>query len=133
MDASSPRLLIVEDQAFFSHILGEALKSSGFDVRVVGDGREALQKAEQFLPRIVLLDIEMPNMSGLDVLEHLRRKWPKSQMAILMSSGRSDELTIARCAELGADAFLKKPYSISQIIHRTFALMEAMQAEPRAM
>lgn len=117
------RVVVLEDQVFFSQLLALIFASAGYDVLVVREGQALLDAVELRTPDLVVLDIDMPGLDGLQVLERLRQTHDRDRLPIMMASARGEGSCALRAKGLGANLFLKKPYSIGQIIGRAQALL----------
>ncbi|HWU01613.1 MAG TPA: response regulator [Novosphingobium sp.] len=106
------RILVVEDNDLNRKLFCDVLVSQGFTVEPVGDGREALGKARAFAPSLIIMDIQLPNVSGLELIEAAKgdpalRAIPV--LAVTAYAGKGDE---ERIREAGAEGYLAKPVSI---------------------
>ncbi len=111
-----PKVLVVDDEAGLVDQLQRFLASKGYAVSTAADGLEALQKVQDERPDVVLLDINLPRMNGLEVLRRVRASDPA--VAVIMVSGLSDEATSRRALALGALAYLTKPLSFRALEQR---------------
>jgi DNA-binding NtrC family response regulator len=102
------RILVVDDEEDLRLSLKFRLKSESFDVEVAADGEEALEKLKAKQSDIVLLDISMPRMSGIEALTIIQRDYP--QIEIIMLTGANDVKTAVECMDKGAFYFVTKPY-----------------------
>lgn len=107
------RVLLVDDESQFVEALAERLQLRGFEALVANDGAAALDLLERDLVRLVVLDLRMPEMDGLEVLRRIKEKWPKTQ--VIVATGHGDEEDRRKCLELGAFAFLSKPVNIKEL------------------
>ena len=110
MPSSLGRVLLVEDEPRVAAMLRDVLVELGYIVTVAGGGAEALQFVPVFEPDVVLLDLLMPEMSGVEVLEHLRRDHPTLRVVIM--SGNEDVEVARATLRAGAFDYLGKPFSI---------------------
>lgn len=134
------RVLLVEDEESFVEALSIGLDKEGFHVDVARDGLEALAKFESVHPDIVLLDVMLPKMSGIDVCRQLRKK---SRVPIIMVTAKSAEIDTVVGLEVGADDYISKPYRVRELVARmravlrrsplTESLGSADEAEPSAL
>ncbi len=108
-------VLIVEDEPSYVDALKITLEPEGFLVRTAADGRTALAAFEANVPDVILLDLMLPDISGLDVLRSVRRQ---SDVPVVVVSAKSAEADIVSALELGADDYLTKPYSSRELIAR---------------
>ncbi len=100
-------ILLVEDEESFIDALTIGLKKEGFRVEVARDGMEALAKFDSVRPDLVLLDVMLPKISGIDVCRQLRKK---SQVPIIMVTAKGAEIDTVVGLEVGADDYITKPY-----------------------
>ncbi len=114
-------VLVVEDDATVSGVLSAYLRKAGFDPIVAGDGPSALQEWSQRRPDVVILDIMLPGMSGLDVLR--RRRADDDDAAVIILSARGDEDDRLLGLDLGADDYMVKPFSPREVVGRVQALL----------
>ena len=108
-------VLIVEDEPSYLEALKITLEPEGFAVTAAPDGRSGLALFEREHPGIVLLDLMLPDISGLDVLRGIRKR---SDIPVIVVSAKSSEADIVTALELGADDYLTKPYSSRELIAR---------------
>lgn len=118
--AAAPTLMVVEDNESVVEALTVGLTRQGFIVKAVGDGQEALDQFDAIRPDMVLLDVMLPRLSGLDVCRHIRRK---SSVFIMLLSARSAEIDLVVGLEVGADDYVTKPYSMRELVARIRALL----------
>ncbi|MDO8578716.1 MAG: response regulator [Dehalococcoidales bacterium] len=113
------RVLVVDDETAILRIIDTSLRLMGYDVITAGSGKDALKLCETEKPDIMLLDIFMPGMDGLEVLEILRQK---SKMPVIILSANSSSREIA--LRLGADDFVAKPFTPEQLEKKVSAALE---------
>ncbi|MFZ4810275.1 MAG: response regulator [Ilumatobacteraceae bacterium] len=118
--SSVPVILLVEDEESFIDALMVGLKREGFRVEVARDGFEALERFDAVKPDLVLLDVMLPRISGIDVCRQLRKK---SQVPIIMVTAKSSEIDTVVGLEVGADDYVTKPYRIRELVARMRAVM----------
>jgi DNA-binding response OmpR family regulator len=121
MPAPARRVLVVEDDPDISSLIRLHLESAGFDVRVVSDGHSGLQGATSGDFDLVILDVGLPALSGLDVCHHLVER--ASRPLILMLTVLSTPHDRVRGLEMGADDYLVKPFSFEELLARVRALL----------
>lgn len=119
---SRPKVLIVEDDHALSEVLHYNLLKEGFNVFRVFDGREAIEQARLKQPEIVILDLMLPNVDGINVCRQLRRHKETREAGILMLTAKSEEVDQIEGFEAGADDYVVKPYSIRVLLERIRAL-----------
>ena len=118
--AVEPLILAVDDEAGILRLIKLELSSQGFRVIVAGDGEEALRLAEQQRPDIVVLDIVMPDMSGLEVMRRLRER---TSIPIILLTAKDHDEDKVRGLELGADDYLVKPFNPEELSARVRAVL----------
>ena len=122
----SPRVLVVEDEASFVEALSAGLRREGFAVDIARDGREALDRFEACRPDVVLLDVMLPRLSGLDVCREIRRM---SNVPIIMVSAKGEEIDMVVGLEVGADDYVPKPYRFRELVARIRAVLRRAQVQ----
>jgi two-component system response regulator RegX3 len=123
---SPPKVLVVEDEESFVEALRIGLSREGFGVEVATDGAAALEMFDQVHPDIVLLDVMLPRVSGIDVCRQLRKR---SQVPIIMVTAKGSEIDTVVGLEVGADDYVTKPYRVRELIARMRAVMRRSPAE----
>ena len=106
------RILVVEDNDLNRKLFCDLLKANGFVVEPLADGREALDRAREFVPNLVIMDIQMPEVSGLDLIEAMKKDKDLRSipvLAVTAYAGKGDE---ERIRDAGAEGYLAKPVSI---------------------
>jgi len=103
------KILIIDDDIETLHLVGLLLERQGYDITVAESGERALEKIENEIPDLIILDIMMPEMSGIDVARHLRSQEPTSLTPIIMFTAKSQVDDKVEGLEAGADAYLSKP------------------------
>ena len=116
------RVLIVEDDRDLAQVLTYNLKQAGYEVLVATDGREGLRQAELHSPDLVILDLMLPVMDGLDVCRRLRANSLTSDVSILMLTAKAEEMDQVVGFSIGADDYVTKPFSVKVLIQRVKAL-----------
>ncbi len=115
-------VLVVEDDPLIADLLRFHLKRESYEVHQALDGDTALELVGQLQPDLVLLDVMLPNRSGLDVCQAIRRQ-DGPQPAILMISARIDEVDAVMGLTVGADDYVRKPFGVSELVARVRALL----------
>ena len=108
-------VLVVDDEPAFREGLRQALKQEGFIVHLAADGEEALEVYRAYHPDIVLLDVMLPRMSGLDVCREIRSS---DDTPVIMVSARNEEIDAVVALEVGADDYVSKPYRVRELVAR---------------
>lgn len=103
------KVLIVDDIPENIQNLGEMIKDFDLDVKIAEGGQEAINIIDTYTPDIILLDLMMPRVNGWDVIEHVRKKYSKNEMVIIVVSLLSNKDNIDECYELGANDYIIKP------------------------
>ncbi|MFW2333780.1 response regulator [Ilumatobacter sp.] len=116
----NPRILVVEDEESFVDALQISLSREGFDVSVATDGLMAIEQFERVAPDLVLLDLMLPELSGIDVCRRIRAT---SSVPIIMVTAKASEIDTVVGLEVGADDYVAKPYRIRELIARIRALL----------
>jgi len=113
-----PHVLIVEDEAAQREVLAYNLEAEGFRITRAENGEEALLCVEEDAPDVIVLDWMMPNLSGIEVCRRLKIRSDTQAIPIIMLSARSEEVDKVRGLETGADDYVVKPYSVSELMAR---------------
>ena len=113
-------ILVVDDEPKIARLLRDYLERAGFGVSIAHDGREALMRARTERPDLVILDLGLPALDGLDVTRQLRRD---GDLPILMLTARDDEADRVAGLELGADDYVTKPFSPREVVARVRAIL----------
>ena len=122
-------VLVVEDEDSFIEALTIGLKREGFRVQVARDGAEALDVFDAIKPDLVLLDVMLPKVSGIDVCRELRRR---SSVPIIMVTAKGSEIDTVVGLEVGADDYVTKPYRLRELVARMRAVLRRRGGEPAA-
>jgi len=122
----SERILVVDDEPAIADSVAYALDAEGFEVDVVGDGGEALQAAREREYDLMVLDLLLPGVPGLEVARTLRGE---SDLPIIMLTARDAELDRVLGLELGADDYVTKPFSIAELVSRVRALLRRRELD----
>jgi DNA-binding response OmpR family regulator len=118
-----PAILIVDDEPDALEIIGFNLENSGFDVIKAETGQEALQKVRRQKPDLVVLDLMLPELDGLDVCRRLRRDPATEAIPILMLTAKAEEIDRILGLEIGADDYVTKPFSPRELVLRIKKLL----------
>jgi two-component system, OmpR family, response regulator MprA len=116
----SPRVLVVEDDNEIAQVLQRSLRLEGYEVRVAGDGEKALEEAHTFLPDLVILDLGLPKIDGMEVAKELR---DRDDTPILMLTARDAVESRVEGLDSGADDYLVKPFERQELLARLRALL----------
>ncbi len=121
-------VLFVDDDPDVCDLVTYKLEQSGFDVRRASDGDAALREVAKKVPDLVLLDVMMPGVSGLEVLERWRKDEATAAMPVIMLTAKAQENDVERGFELGADDYVIKPFSPRELVRRVTAVLSRRQA-----
>jgi two-component system phosphate regulon response regulator PhoB len=113
-----PKILIVDDEPDALELIGFNLKRAGFDVVTAADGAEAMRKASHLVPSLVVLDVMLPEMDGLEVCKALRANVATAAIPVIMLTAKAAEIDRVVGLELGADDYLAKPFSPRELVLR---------------
>ena len=120
---SKQKILVIEDERSLVEVLTYNLTSEGFEVISATDGQEGLRRAQRDLPDLVLLDLMLPVIDGLQVCRQLRSDPRTQDLRVLMLTARSEEIDEIVGFNMGADDYVTKPFKIKPLIHRIKALL----------
>lgn len=123
------KILIVEDEEDVMELIRYNLAKEGFDCDAVYNGQEAIEKAQATLPDLVLLDLMLPEVDGLEVCKRLKSSPQTEHIPIVMATARSDEADIVTGLELGADDYITKPFSPKVLVARVRAVLRRKNTE----
>jgi len=121
------RVLVVDDDPALAEMLTIVLRGEGFDTAVVGDGTRALPAVRDLRPDVVLLDLMLPGMNGIDVCRAIRTE---SGVPIVMLTAKSDTVDIVLGLESGADDYVVKPFKPKELVARIRARVRRTETEP---
>jgi two-component system response regulator RegX3 len=126
---AQPVVLVVEDEPSFVEALTIGLTREGFRVVSVGDGFDAVRRFDDVQPDLVLLDVMLPRMSGIDVCRQLRKK---SHVPIIMVTAKGAEIDTVVGLEVGADDYITKPYRMREVVARMRAVLRRAPSDSSA-
>lgn len=119
------KILVVDDEPDALELIKFNLKAAGYDVATAADGEEALKKARALLPSLIILDVMLPEVDGLEVCKILRRDPRVSATPIIMLTAKAAEIDRVLGLELGADDYLTKPFSPRELVLRVKRLLRS--------
>jgi phosphate regulon transcriptional regulator PhoB len=128
----SSRVLIVEDEPDIRELVVHHLKREGYQVSVAASGEEALRQVQASPPDLVLLDLMMPAMNGLEVCRRLRQDPVTASLPIVMLTAKGDEIDRVLGLEIGADDYVVKPFSPKELLARVRAVLRRSLPAPGA-
>src|SRR6202171_5615083 len=114
----SQRILIVDDESQIARVLRTSLKTHGYEIRVAADGISAMETMGDWHPDLVVTDLAMPNMDGIELCRKLRAS---SQIPIIVLSVKGEEKTKVEALDAGADDYITKPFGITELLARVRA------------
>lgn len=117
------KILIVEDEAALSDLLSYNLTKEGYDIAVCVDGEDAVVMVEEETPDLVLLDWMLPNVSGIEICRQLRARVETRDIPVIMLTARGEEEDRVRGLDLGADDYITKPFSMTELVARMKAIL----------
>ena len=126
-DSERQRILVVDDDPTISDVVTRYLQSDGYDVDVAFDGEEALEHARAFYPDLVVLDLMLPKLDGLEVCRLLRSQ---GSVPIIMLTAKGDEMDRLVGLNLGADDYIAKPFSPRELVARVKAVLRRSASIP---
>lgn len=122
-------IYIVEDDESIQEIETVALKSSGHEVVAFSNATAFYKKLETILPDLILLDVMLPDEDGNDIIKKLRSRTETKKLPVIMVTAKTSEMDLVRGIENGADDYLKKPFSVMELISRVKALLRRTAGE----
>lgn len=130
--AETPLILLVDTEPDHIDTLTSSLRRDGYRTMSARSGREALQKSRETPPDLVLLELVLPDMSGIEVCRQLRIQQPSCAPLVMMVTSKADEIDRVVAFELGADDFIAKPFSLRELMLRVRAALRRAKDERRA-
>lgn len=117
------KVLVIEDEEAIAQLLAYNLEKEGFAVRIAGDGDEALVALDEERPDLVLLDWMLPNVSGIEICRQIRARQGTRDLPVIMLTARGEEEDRVRGLDVGADDYVTKPFSMSELVARVRAVL----------
>jgi CheY-like chemotaxis protein len=129
---SERKILVVEDDDFLLEMYSTKLELEGFKVLNAMNGVQGLKVAQREIPDLILLDLNLPEMSGFDVLEQLKRTDSTKNILVVVLTNYSQKDNIDRCLDLGADDYLIKAHFVpSEVISKIKKLLDERDSQPK--
>ncbi len=128
---TTPRVLIVEDERPLAGLLAQAFRNEGFDVVTAGDGIDCMNKITGTAPDVIVMDIMMPKLDGIDTTRLIRRNPRYARTVIVALTARVDRQTRERMLAAGADLFVGKPFVIGRLMESVRELLASRAATRR--
>lgn len=116
----SKKILVVDDETQIMRVMRQILSAHQFSVRTASDGKDALDIFKEWQPDLIITDLQMPQMGGLELCRRLRRR---SAIPLLVLSVRDDEISIVEALDAGADDYVKKPFGTNELLARVRSLL----------
>jgi len=120
-------ILVVDDEAQITRVLKTTLSSQGYGIRTASDGEEALQLMKDWTPDLIVTDLRMPNMDGLQLCRHIRTE---SRIPIIVLSVKGEEKIKVEALDAGADDYITKPFSVNELLARVRAALRRATTPP---
>lgn len=120
---AAEKILVVDDEEHIQELIKFNLENSGYKVICADNGIDALKVAKEQMPQLMLLDLMLPGMDGLDVCKEIRRDSSMSNMPIIMITAKGEEIDKILGLELGADDYITKPFSVRELVARVKAIL----------
>jgi two-component system cell cycle response regulator DivK len=126
------KILIVEDNELNLKLFCDLLRVHGFEVAPVRDGRDALARAREFLPELVIMDIQMPHVSGLELIEMMKAEAALEKVPVLAVTAYAAKGDEERIRDAGAEGYVSKPISVMKFVEAVRALLPPPPEEEEA-
>jgi len=120
------RILLVDDEPLITDSLSYSLRKEGYEVKAVGDGSVVLAEVQEYAPDLLVLDLMLPGMSGLEICQRLRAK---STIPVIMLTARGEEIDRVLGLEVGADDYLAKPFSFRELLARIRSILRRVEMD----
>ena len=120
------RILLVDDEPLITDSLSYSLRKEGYEVKAVGDGAVVLAEVQEYVPDLVVLDLMLPGMNGLEICQRLRAK---STIPVIMLTARGEEIDRVLGLEIGADDYLAKPFSFRELLARIRSILRRVEMD----
>jgi DNA-binding response OmpR family regulator len=127
---AAPLICVVEDEAVIAAAIEARLRAEGFDVEVAQDGPSGVALCERVRPDLVVLDVMLPGMDGLEVCRRVQREGRRGPIPVLMLTARGEETDVLVGLGVGADDYMTKPFSQRELVARIKALLRRVQRRP---
>ena len=125
VELEQQRILVIEDEERIANLLQRQLELAGFEVRTADRGSTALNAVEAQRPDLIILDLRLPDMSGYELCWTLRRLYDHAQLPIVILTGVEQCMADLRREALGADAYLRKPYDVGELLQTIRHLLKS--------
>lgn len=122
---ASARIAIVEDDPSMAELLAYNLQAAGHLAAVVATGASAIERLHEIDPDLIILDWELPGLSGMEILRQIRRNMQAHNLPVIILTGRNGRDDRSRAMATGADAFVTKPFALSDLLRQITALLSS--------
>ncbi|MBN1818562.1 MAG: response regulator [Sedimentisphaerales bacterium] len=129
--ANKTKILVIDDEPNIVQTLQDRLEMNDYKVFTAGNGKEGLERFEEGHPDVILLDVIMPLMDGLEMLETLRKRPDGQDVSVIMLTARSQAQDIARAHAAGIDDYIVKPFDLSELLEKIETVVENRKAAVR--
>ncbi len=129
---SPKRIMVVEDEKDIGELVLRYLQREGFTAYRIGDGRTALARAEAELPDLLILDLMLPGIDGLELARRLRRNGRTALLPIIMMTAKGDESDKLLGLEIGADDYIAKPFSVKELVARVKSVLRRIDRSEKS-
>ena len=126
--AGQHRILVVDDEEYLTDLLSTSLRFQGFEVEIAGNGFDAVAKAESFAPDLILLDVMMPDIDGIEVCRRLRSSG--NDVPVIFLTARDTKADLLSGFAIGGDDYITKPFSLEEVVVRIRAVLKRASAAP---
>ncbi|MCM1992064.1 response regulator transcription factor [Oceanirhabdus seepicola] len=126
MEGIKAKVLVVDDDRNICEIEKMYLESSGYEVEIANDGKAAIEKFQSYKPNIIILDVMLPYIDGIDVLKNIRKE---SEVPVIMVTAKGDTFDRVLGLELGADDYMVKPFEPKELVARVKAVLRRFNAD----
>ena len=123
------KILVIDDEEHILELLKINLEFSGYDTYVYDTGKDALEIIEKTNPDLILLDLMLPEIDGIEICKRIRRNPKFNKIKLLILSAKSDEIDKILCLEIGADDYITKPFSLRELLARIKAIFRRVDFE----
>jgi len=127
---AAPLICVVEDEVVIASAVAARLRAEGFDVEVAHDGPSGVALCERVRPDLVVLDVMLPGMDGLEVCRRVQREGGRGPIPVLMLTARGEETDVLVGLGVGADDYMTKPFSPRELVARVRALLRRVERRP---
>ena len=128
MSSATQSVLVVEDEASIASFVSLYLKNAGYEVRTASNGTEALASAQSDQPSLIVLDLMLPDIDGIEICRRIRQK---SDVPILMLTARDEDVDKIIGLEVGADDYMTKPFNPRELVARVKSILRRSGARPQ--